>query len=284
MISLDPGKKAILEAADQLCMTDLVTITTLSGVVLRQTLGDVDLYVNGVYYDSNLKMVRDKTRLIAGVEVDTLSVTIYPEPTNYIGGIPLSQAVRAGILDGAAFKLERAFFVPDWSTFLFSVIRFSGKIADIEDFTRSEIPLTINSDIQILNVMMPRDVYQPGCRRVLYGAGCDVVKASFATNATVLSGSTSSALHGALGGPERAFTLGTVTMTSGENVGLSRTVKYYAAGVFYLVLPLPKKPNVGDTFTAFAGCDRTLATCTSIFSNSAKFSGEPYVPAAETAY
>ena len=284
MIAIDPGKKATLEVASQICMADLITITTLSGVVLHQTLADVDLYLDGICYDSNLKMTRDKTRLIAGVEVDTLSVTIFPEPTNYLGGIPLSQAVRAGILDGAEFKLERAFFVPDWSTFLFKVIRFSGKVADIEDFTRSEIPLTVNSDIQILNVQMPRDVYQPGCRRVLYGPGCDVIKNSFATAATISAGSTSNVLIGALSGPERTFTLGTVTMTSGENAGLSRTVKYYASGTFYLVLPFPKVPAAGDTFTAFAGCDRTLATCGSVFSNSAKFSGEPFVPAAETAY
>jgi len=284
MIALDPAKKAILEAADQLCMCDLVTITTLSGVVLHQTLGDADLSIDGVYYDSNLKMSREQTRLVAGVEVDTLSVTIYPEPGNMIGGIALSQAVRAGILDGAEFVLERAFFIPDWRTFLFKVIRFSGKVADIEDFTRSEIPMTINSDLQILNVQMPRDVYQPGCRRVLYGPGCDLVKADHATTATITAGTTSSVLQTMLGGPTRTFTLGTVTMTSGENVGISRTVKYYTTGVFTLIIPLPKTPEIGDTFTAYAGCDRSQATCEDVFGNLAKFSGEPYVPAAETAY
>lgn len=284
MITIDPAKKAILEAADQICMADLVTITTTSGVTIRHTLGDADLYIEGHTYDSNMKMVREKTRLVAGVEVDTLSVTIYPEPTNYIGGIPLSQAVRAGILDRAEFTLERAFFIPDWRSYQFKIIRFAGEIADINDFTRSEIPLTINSHLQILNTQMPRDVYQPGCRRVLYGQGCDVVKASFATPATVQAGSSAYQINATLGGPERAFTLGTITMTSGPNIGLSRTVKYYASGVFTLVLPLAVAPAPGDTFTAYAGCDRTLDTCTDIFNNAAKFSGEPFVPAAETAY
>jgi len=290
MIELDPANKVLLETADQLCMCDLITISksdTLTGApvwALRQTLGDADVYIEGVYYDSNLKMTREKTRLIAGVEVDTLGVTIYPEPGNMIMGIPLSQAVRAGILDGADFLLERAFFIPDWSNFRFKVIRFSGKVADIGDFTRSEIPLTICSDLQLLNVQMPRDVYQPGCRRVLYGPGCDLIKADHATTATILEGTTAIVLQGDLHGAERPFTLGTVTMTSGANVGLSRTVKYYAAGAFSLILPLPKTPEPGDTFTAYAGCDRTIATCDSTFSNSANFSAEPFVPAAETAY
>lgn len=284
MIVIDPAKKTALDAAKQLCMCDLVTITTLSGVTLRQTLGDADLYIEGQYYDSNLKMVREKTKLVAGVEVDTLAVTIYPEPSNMVGGIPLSQAVRAGILDKASFVLERAFFIPDWSSYQFKVVRFSGTVADIEDFTRSEIPLTINSDLQILNVQMPRDVYQPGCRRVLYGVGCEANKVSFATDAEILAGSTANVLVGELAGPERPFTLGTVVMTSGANVGIARTVKHYAAGVFTLTIPFPQAPAIGDTFTAYAGCDRTLETCAAVFSNEARFSGEPFIPAAETAY
>jgi uncharacterized phage protein (TIGR02218 family) len=284
MITLDSTNKTLLEGADQLCMVDLVTITTRSGVVLHQTLGDVDLYVGGIYYDSNLKMTRERTRLVAGAEVDTLNVTIYPEPTNYIGGVPLSQAARAGILDGATFLLERAFFIPDWSQYRFKLIRFSGTVSDISDFTRSEIPLSVTSDLQVLNVMMPRDVYQPGCRRVLYGQGCELIRVLFSTPVTVAAGTTSNHLVGTLGGPAFPFTLGTITMETGENAGLSRTVKFYEAGVFDLISPLPKVPAIGDIFTAYAGCDKSQTTCKNVFNNIHRFSGEPYIPAAETAY
>jgi hypothetical protein len=31
------------------------------------------------------------------------------------------------------------------------------------------------------------------------------------------------------------------------------------------------------------GCDRTIATCTSVFNNAAHFGGFPYIPTPETA-
>lgn len=284
MISVSPTFKAALESAETLCMADLYTITTKHGIVLRQTTADVDLYIEGNYYDSNLIITRDTTRAIAGVEVDTLTVTIFPQPGNVIGALPIAAGIRQGILDGARFVLERAFFAPTFKDYIGKVIRFSGRVADVDSFTRSEIPLTIKSDLEALNTLIPREIYQPGCRRVLYGPGCDLVKASFATNCTVATGSTASTINGTLIGTDRGFTLGTITMTSGANTGESRTVKNYASGVFTLTNPLPTTPAIGDTFMAYAGCDRTLTTCTAIFANSAKFSGEPYIPAAETAY
>ena len=34
----------------------------------------------------------------------------------------------------------------------------------------------------------------------------------------------------------------------------------------------------GDTYNAIAGCDKTIGTCASRFSNAVNFRGEPYVP------
>jgi hypothetical protein len=41
--------------------------------------------------------------------------------------------------------------------------------------------------------------------------------------------------------------------------------------------------DVGDEFQLLPGCDRTLATCTNVFNNSAHFGGFPYIPTPETA-
>jgi hypothetical protein len=38
----------------------------------------------------------------------------------------------------------------------------------------------------------------------------------------------------------------------------------------------------GATFTVRAGCDKTQGTCTTKFSNLARFRGMPYIPVAET--
>ncbi len=72
----------------------------------------------------------------------------------------------------------------------------------------------------------------------------------------------------------------------GANSGLVRTVKSYAhsSGLVTVVLALPNTPAVSDAFTIYPGCDLTMATCSSKFSNLAHFGGQPFVPAPETQY
>ena len=41
--------------------------------------------------------------------------------------------------------------------------------------------------------------------------------------------------------------------------------------------------EVGDQFQLLPGCDRTLATCQSVFNNAIHFGGFPYIPTPETA-
>ena len=274
----------LLNGSDTFLMADLYTITTKAGQVLRYTSADVDLTVGGFVFGSDMKLKRGSTRQVRGIEVDDLSVTFFPEATNMVGSVPFLIAVGKGALDGADFKLERAFFSPTWTTYVGSIIRFMGRIEDIEEYTRTEIPVTVKSDLVLLNVQMPRNIYQPGCRRTLYDAGCGVLKTSFSANSTVAANSTTTTINCALAQTAGWFDLGSVTFTSGQNTGVSRTVKSYTTGVLVFALPLPYAPATGDAFTAYAGCNKQQSTCSTKFNNLSKFSGEPYIPAAETAY
>ena len=77
---------------------------------------------------------------------------------------------------------------------------------------------------------------------------------------------------------------GQILFTSGANAGLLKAVKSYAGQFFTFNSPLPFVPNAGDLFTAYPGCDKTQATCSSSkFNNLVNFEGFPYVPAPETA-
>lgn len=62
------------------------------------------------------------------------------------------------------------------------------------------------------------------------------------------------------------------------------TIKLADATGLTLTFPLPALPAPGDTFTAYQGCDYTLATCRSKFANEANFRGFPFVPAPEAAF
>ena len=82
------------------------------------------------------------------------------------------------------------------------------------------------------------------------------------------------------------YALGRVVFTSGLNAGFTRAIRTMAsaAGVLTLglIAPMPFAVAAGDTFTAYPGCDKQMATCT-LFSNIANFGGQPYIPSPETA-
>ena len=291
MIAASTALATLQNTSDSFLMADLFTFTTRAGQVIRATSSDVDSVLGGVVYPSGLKIVRDAVTVIAGIQVDDLALTISPEPTDLIGTVPFLQAVTMGAFDGAAFTLQRAFFTDMTLPAVGAILRFSGRVSDLDGFSRSEIPVTVKSDLELLNVKMPRNIYQPGCRRTLFDAGCGLLKVWYQLGATVGAGSTKTTLYCSTGGHSGDSgavagwaTLGTVSFTSGANLGVTRTVKAQGSGVLSFSLPLPYVPAVGDTIMIYAGCDKQQATCTTKFSNLDHFSGEPYIPAAETAY
>jgi uncharacterized phage protein (TIGR02218 family) len=79
------------------------------------------------------------------------------------------------------------------------------------------------------------------------------------------------------------FSQGTITFLTGANAGLTRTIKVSSATALTLTLPLPHAPGTGDTFHAYPGCDKTLATCKSRFSNTVNNRSFPYVPVPQVA-
>ena len=116
--------------------------------------------------------------------------------------------------------------------------------------------------------------YQTGCRHALFDAGCGVNNQTFLLTGTVaaVSGLTvrSSAF---LSRPAGWLTGGYLRVAgvprmilahSGESVTLSAILSGLAVGV---------------AFEAFAGCDRTLATCQTKFGNAINFGGFPWIPA-----
>ena len=132
--------------------------------------------------------------------------------------------------------------------------------------------------------MVPRNVYSPGCLNTLFDATCGLAKASFSAGCTATTATdvTRTIFTTALGQAANYFALGWLVGTGGANNGVGRTVKAFASGVFTTVAPWPSPVTIGDTFTAFAGCDKKQATCNTKFSNLPRFRGQPWIPDATT--
>lgn len=266
-------------------MADLFTITPKnSSSVLRYTDADIDLsYIGNTFSSKGPLISRTGTKLSKGVEVDTLTLTISADATHLINGVPFMAAALRGALDGAEVRLERAFMANWGAPIDGALIIFTGNVSDISG-TRSELSIEIKSDLELLNIKMPRNITQPGCLNAVYDTNCAANKAALTVSGTVTAiGATSNWIGTGNAQASGWFDQGVIKFNTGPNAGVQRTVKAYSPGNFWFALPLPNMPQVGDTYSVYPGCDKTMATCSSKFANLPRFRGFPFIPAPETA-
>ena len=276
---------ALLNSRVPLNKADLYTITLAGGTVLRWSGHHVALVAHGNSFALGPGITRSRLRWAVGIEVDSMSVTLTTDAVrpNAISGTPLLQYVRQGGFSGARVQLERAYWGTSSIGPVGTLIVFQGRLADVK-VTRVEAQMQVKSDLELLNVMVPRDVYQSGCLNTLYDASCGLNRTTFqatssATSATDTSRTTfSHAMAQAAG----YFDLGVVKFTSGANNGVARTVKRHTSGQLVTLQPLPAAVANGDTFQVWPGCDKLQGTCSGKFANLARFRGQPYIPMAET--
>lgn len=274
----------LLTTQSKFFMADLYTITLPGGAVLRYTSADGNLVVDGNLFlgDHVPLFERGRTRTVRGLEVDSLDLTIIADIAHTVNGVPWLTAIAAGALDNARVELERAFAASADTAIVGTLKLFSGRVSDSSIGTM-EGKLTIRSDIELLNIKMPRNLYQTGCLNVLYDTGCAVNKAAHAATSSVLAGSSRSVINCGLTQADDFFTIGEIVCTGGQNAGVRRSIRSYSTGEISLSFPLPKLPNVGDTFTAYPGCDGRKETCIDDFNNLPRYRAFPYVPMPETA-
>lgn len=278
----------------QFYIADLYTFTFVDGSVLRYCSGDADLTVSGHVFKCGgqtgpyIERSGDhgKVSWKTGLEVDTLQFSVIPGAAT-VFGLPLLQAARLGKFDGAELQLDRAYMPTygDVSVAGGTLILFIGRVAEI-DMGRTNAVFNVNSHLELLDIQMPRNLYQAGCVNTLYDTSCTLLKSAFTATSSANSGSTQSVINTTMGQASGYFDLGGITFTSGQNAGFSRSVKAYVHGgtsTISVITPFPFLPAPGDTFTIYPGCDKTQNTCGAKFSNIVNFRGMPYVPEPETA-
>jgi uncharacterized phage protein (TIGR02218 family) len=260
-----------------LLSADCYTIWLGTGTILTYTDLDIPVALNGYTYQANSVLISGlRYRASCGVNVDAQQITISARTTDTIGGIPFLQAIQQGLLDGAEIQREKAFFSSWVAPPIGSVVLFKGRVAQIDSIGRTSAQATVASDLVLLDIDMPRNVYQANCQHVLYDGQCGVASGTYSATGTVGAGATTTTIQWP--GANAAYQQGTITFTTGVNTGATATVKAVGGGWLQLAYPLPNAPNAGDGFTAAYGCDHTMATCQSRFNNLNQFRGFPFVP------
>jgi uncharacterized phage protein (TIGR02218 family) len=263
-----------------LLMADAFTFTLRSGTVLRYTNVDVSFTYGGNTFIANSVLVDGlKYKASIGLEVDQQQITVAACASDTIaGGAPFLQALRDGAFDGCEIERDRVFFSDRiGGTAIGSVVVFKGRLGVIDEIGRTSAKLTVNSDLILLDIDMPRNIYQPTCLHTLYDSGCTLSKSAYGTSGGCGAGSTASIINWA--GASANFVQGSITFTSGVNAGVTATVGSAVVSVSLMLLyPLESVPAAGDGFTVYYGCDHTPGTCKTKFNNLANFRGFPYVP------
>lgn len=289
---------ALLNSGTEFAIADLLTIVLADGTIVRLTnagpsITAVSQYDNAshTFIGGTVQFRRGPTKLVVGLEVDAMSLTLMTTGQT-LSGLPWPQQARQGAFDEARVMLERL-FMPSWTDVSAgTMIEFWGRVGSVKP-SRNMIEMMINSDLELLAMPMPRNVYQTQCLHTLYDAGCGLFKSVFTVVGIAASGSTVNSLRSNRTEADGYFELGAVKFTSGQNNGITRTVKTYlnSNGEFKPSVPFPYAPANGDTFTAYPGCDKVIAvggnvnsgTCKVKFNNLANAKGFPYIPTPENA-
>lgn len=297
MIDATPALNTLLLTADQLVVADCYEITLQDGTMVRWSGVDAPITVpiKGVAttFDLGPLVKRNTLKMVVGIPVDTLDLTLAADSSITLGGVPLIQAGVNGRLDGATVRLYRA-YAADWASGWVGVIlRFAGTVADVGG-TRSQLTVKVNNHLQLLNTQQPARSYQAGCTWTVYDSNCAVAKQSSTGSiialdqrwqfATSLDGNTIAASDGS-SSVSLATVLqgGQLKFTSGTNVGFAYPVKNWTGNTATLLRAAGLALSVGDTFTVTWGCNKTINVCSTAFKNRAHFGGFPFIPAAETA-
>jgi uncharacterized phage protein (TIGR02218 family) len=279
--------RAIL-AGGQFYMADCYTFILADGITtIRYTTAEqpiTDQATGHVFAAFGPFFQRGKVKFQTGVQVDELDIVVYPRPSDvmFLGGPEFLSGLRAGVLDGAEVQLDRAFMPTFGDTSAGMVTMFYGRVVEV-DAGRTQATIKVNTHLELLSLQWPWRLFQPGCARTLFDAGCTLTKSAFAVGCTVIAGSTPQVLKTDYGQPNNWAAAGTLTFGSGALNGQSYAIKTQGGGTFAVLVPLPALPAIGDTLTVYPGCDKKKATCDGKFGNVAHFQGQPYIPVPEIA-
>jgi len=131
-------------------------------------------------------------------------------------------------------------------------------------------------------------VYSSTCRHRLGDSNCGVTLSSYKTAGAAVTAITTQRkdFETDLTEEDNYFSYGYIEWLTGENAGLSHEVSksYLSNGRLVLHLSTEFDIAVGDTFDAYAGCNKQFSTCGTKFNNAVNFGGFPWIPGPFNAY
>ncbi len=134
MIPRTAELRDFLASSQEFRVADLYTFTLRDGTVLRYTSGDIPLTWGGNTWQVGLRIERSQIKLVIGLEVDGVDLTIYQDDSDQIAGNAFVVVATNGGLDGCRVQIDRAFLSSWVPPVIVGVVgkRFVGRVASLK--------------------------------------------------------------------------------------------------------------------------------------------------------
>lgn len=179
--------------------------------------------------------------------------------------------LELGLFDEAQIDIG----IVDWETLARAVL-FTGSLGEVSH-DKDGFTAELRSSKSLLDRdLVPRT--SPTCRAEFCGPGCNLSAKAFSSRRTITSVDFM-ANAVAISGVGAANALDAqVRLLEGSQLGQKFSVIGESGGLMVLDRPLSVDTRPGIAVEWRDGCDHTLATCHSRFSNAINFRGEPFLP------
>lgn len=245
--------------------------TRTDGEIFGFTDHDKNLTVSSVLYLASTGYTRSAIQTSSQLAVDNLDLEGVFDSASIT-----EQDLRAGLWDYAAVEI----FLVNWADLTQGTMKLRKGRLGQSMAGRTRYTTELRGLLQHLQQEVGR-IYGPADDVDLGDARSGINIATYTVTGTLSSVVNNiqfadSARAEAVG----YFDGGKLTFTSGLNDGLSMEVKTYtpSGGAFALQLPMPYTVQAGDTYSVYAGYDKSLDQALSKFNSVVWFRGFPYVP------
>lgn len=295
---------AALQANPNCIRVDLFAIALPNGQSINATSGQFDVTIpsgtlgwagSTTTFAANQFGVWSRGAITSEASFDlnsnTMDLTCIPQQSTAYPGlnIGLLGAALNSLFDAAEVTVMAGYFaMGQYGTLLADSVetKFVGQITEITDISRTKVTFNAADYNYLLNMKVPARLIQSNCPWSFADTNCGLDASTFTTNFTAASGTTTFIMTPgtAFTQPAGYFTQGVVKCLTGANAGLSQAVKLHdTSGNLQTMYPWLLTPQVGDTFSVIAGCDKSVGTCTTKFNNLIHFGGMPFCPTPQTA-
>lgn len=285
---------------------DCISVALPTGQTLYVTEGQMDLTVpaglspsgNAITFSASLYGKWNRGKITSEASFDcrsnTMALTMVPKSgAAYPGSgtsMTMLNAAFNHLFDGAEVWVWTAYMpFGEYGAVQVFETKFQGRIIKSPEMGRLLCKFDCADPLFLLNQKVPSRLIQSNCYKSFADANCGLNAAKYTVSFIASAASTQVGLtpSAAFSQPDGYFTQGVVTCVSGQNSGLSQTVKAHTGGVLTVTVPWLLPIAAGDAFSVIKGCDQTPTTCAGMKQADGtpepdnwqtRFGGTPYVP------